>query len=79
MRFDDQWPGMGYGWGVGVHTDHLPNEGWPAGTFGWIGVSGVRAWVFPKESVSIIAMPQARLYWDAGAAFQELVYEAVRS
>jgi CubicO group peptidase (beta-lactamase class C family) len=79
VRFDDLWPGMGYGLGVGVHTDHLPNEGWPAGTFGWIGVSGVWAWVFPKESVSIIAMPQARFYWDAGAAFQELVYEAVRS
>lgn len=79
VRFDDPWPGMGYGLGVGVHTDHLPNEGWPAGTFGWIGVSGVWAWVFPKESVSIIAMPQAWFYWDPGAAFQELVYGAVRS
>jgi CubicO group peptidase (beta-lactamase class C family) len=79
VRFDDLWPGMGYGLGVGVHTDHLPNEGWPAGTFGWIGVSGVWAWVLPKESVSIIAMPQARFYFDPGVAFQELVYEAVRS
>ncbi|HZD11670.1 MAG TPA: serine hydrolase domain-containing protein [Candidatus Binatia bacterium] len=78
VRFGHPWPGMGYGLGVGVQTEHLPEAGWPAGTFGWIGISGVRAWVFPKESASIIAMPQARFYFEPADAFQKLAYEAIR-
>lgn len=77
VRFDDPWPGMGYGLGVGVQTDHVPKEGWPAGVFGWIGVSGTIAWVYPKESVYVVAMPQVGFYWDAADAFQKLVYEAI--
>ena len=77
VRFDDPWPGMGFGLGVGVQTDHLPKEGWPAGAFGWIGVSGTIAWVFPKESVSVIAMPQASFYFDPANDFRKLVYDAI--
>jgi CubicO group peptidase (beta-lactamase class C family) len=77
VRFDDPWPGMGYGLGVGVQTDHVPKEGWPAGVFGWIGISGTIAWVFPKESISVIAMPQARFYFDPADDFKRLVYETI--
>ena len=77
VRFGDPWPGLGYGLGVGVQTDHLPNEGWPAGTFGWLGVSGTWAWIFPEESVSIIAMSQAWYTWSPGDAFQKLVYDEI--
>jgi CubicO group peptidase (beta-lactamase class C family) len=77
VRFDDPWPGMGYGLGVGVQTDHVPKEGWPAGVFGWIGISGTIAWVFPKESISVIAMPQARFYFDPADDFKKLVYETI--
>ncbi|HSG16038.1 MAG TPA: hypothetical protein VLE70_06915 [Anaerolineae bacterium] len=79
LRFDDSWTwhGMGYGLGVGVQVDHAPDAGWPAGTFGWMGSSGVWAWTFAKESVSIIAMPQAMVYWEPGDIFQRLVYEEV--
>jgi len=77
VRFDDPRTGLGYGLGVGVRTNHAPNEGWPAGAFGWMGVSGTIAWVFPKESTSVIAMPQARFYFDPADAFRELVYEAI--
>ncbi|MDT8307322.1 MAG: serine hydrolase, partial [Anaerolineae bacterium] len=77
VRFAHPWPGMGYGFGVGVQTDHLPGAGWPAGTFGWIGISGVRAWVFPQESASIIALPQAQFYFEPADTFQKLAYEAL--
>jgi CubicO group peptidase (beta-lactamase class C family) len=79
VRFGDPWPGLGYGLGVGIQTEHSPNEGWPAGTCGWLGVSGTWAWLFPEESVSIIAMPQAWYYWDPGGTFQKLVYEEISS
>lgn len=77
VRLGDPWPGMGYGLGVGVNTDHLPDEGAPAGAFGWVGVSGTRAWVFPEESVSIIVMPQAWFFFKPAALVQKLVYEAI--
>lgn len=77
VRFNDPWLGMGYGLGVGVQTDHIPEEGWPAGIFGWIGVSGTEAWVFPKESISIIVMPQARFYFEPANDFRKLVYDAI--
>jgi CubicO group peptidase (beta-lactamase class C family) len=79
VRFVDHWPGLGHGLGVGVQRDHSPEKGWPAGTFGWLGVSGTWAWTFPGESVSIIAMPQAWYYWDPGYTFQKLVYEEISS
>jgi CubicO group peptidase (beta-lactamase class C family) len=79
VRFGEAWPGMGYGLGVGVQIDHLPNEGWPFGTFGWLGFSGVGAWVFPKESAIFIAMPQATYYFEPGHTCRELVYETLRS
>jgi CubicO group peptidase (beta-lactamase class C family) len=79
VRFGNPWPGMGYGLGVGVQTDHLPDAGWPEGAFGWIGISGVRAWVFPNDSVSIIALPQAQFYFEPADVFQKLAYEALTS
>ena len=79
VRFADPWPGLGYGLGVGVQANNLPQEGWPVGTFGWLGVSGTWAWTFPEESLSIIAIPQAWYYWDPGATYQKLVYEAISS
>jgi CubicO group peptidase (beta-lactamase class C family) len=79
VRFDDHWPGMGHGLGVGVHRDDEPEEGWPAGTFGWLGVSGTRAWIYPKESASVIAMPQARFYFEPGEVFQKLAYKVISS
>lgn len=77
VRTKEPWPGVGYGLGLGVQTDHAPNEGWPLGAYGWMGVSGVIAWVFPKESISILAMPQARFYFDPAHRFRELIYESI--
>ncbi len=77
VRFSDPWPGMGYGLGVGVQVDHVPQDGWPAGVFGWIGVGGTVAWIFPEQSVSVLAMPQAGFYWDAADACRKMVYEAI--
>lgn len=77
VRLGDAWPGMGYGLGVGVNTAHSPDQGAPAGAFGWVGVSGTRAWVFPKELVSMIAMPQAWFFFKPAALVQKLVYETI--
>ncbi|MDX1418207.1 MAG: serine hydrolase [Candidatus Promineifilaceae bacterium] len=76
VRFDF-WTGMGYGLGVGVQGDNMPDEGWPAGTFGWIGTGGSSAWVFPEESGSVIALVQADNYFEPAFELMALVYEAV--
>ena len=58
VRFDDPWPGMGYGLGVGVQT--LESK-----QVGWIGISGTTAWWYPQEEMIVIALPQAFFDWEA--------------
>ncbi|HZM24264.1 MAG TPA: serine hydrolase domain-containing protein [Anaerolineales bacterium] len=58
VRFDDPWPGMGYGLGIGVQT--LESR-----QVGWIGISGTTAWWYPQEEMIVIALPQALFYWEA--------------
>jgi CubicO group peptidase (beta-lactamase class C family) len=56
--FDGEWPGMGYGLGIGVQTLE-PRQ------VGWIGLSGTTAWWYPQEEMIVIALPQAWLNWEA--------------
>lgn len=58
VRFDDPWPGMGYGLGIGVQTLE-------PGQVGWIGISGTTAWWYPQEEMIVIALPQALFNWEA--------------
>ncbi|HMD81090.1 MAG TPA: serine hydrolase domain-containing protein [Anaerolineales bacterium] len=58
VRFDDPWPGMGYGLGIGVQT--LESR-----QVGWIGISGTTAWWYPQEEMIVIALPQALFNWEA--------------
>jgi CubicO group peptidase (beta-lactamase class C family) len=58
VRFDDPWPGMGYGLGIGVQTME-PRQ------IGWIGISGTTAWWYPQEDMIVIALPQALFNWEA--------------
>ncbi len=62
VRFDDPWPGMGYGLGIGVQTLERSQVG-------WIGVSGTTAWWYPHDDLILIAMPQMRYDWEASDHF----------
>ena len=58
VGFDDPWPGMGYGLGIGVQT--LESR-----QIGWIGISGTTAWWYPQDEMIVIALPQALFNWEA--------------
>jgi CubicO group peptidase (beta-lactamase class C family) len=58
VRFDDPWPGMGYGLGIGVQTMGSKQVG-------WIGISGTSAWLYPQEEMIVICLPQAWFNWEA--------------
>jgi CubicO group peptidase (beta-lactamase class C family) len=58
VRFDNPWPGMGYGLGIGVQTMESRQ-------IGWIGISGTTAWWYPQEDIIAIALPQALFNWEA--------------
>ena len=58
VRFDDPWPGMGYGLGIGVQTMESRQVG-------WIGISGTTAWWYPQDEMIVIALPQALFDWEA--------------
>jgi CubicO group peptidase (beta-lactamase class C family) len=68
VRFDDPWPGMGYGLGIGVQT--LESR-----QVGWIGVSGTIAWWYPQEEMIVIALPQALGNWEASDRLLEMAGE----
>ena len=65
VRFDDAWPGMGYGLGIGVQTLE-------ARQVGWIGISGTTAWWYPQEEMIAIALPQALFNWEASDRLLEM-------
>jgi CubicO group peptidase (beta-lactamase class C family) len=73
----DPWPGMGYGLGVGVQVADASQDGWPPGVFGWIGLSGTTAWVYPREHMLTIAMPQAFRNYEVGDILTKMAYEAI--
>jgi CubicO group peptidase (beta-lactamase class C family) len=78
VRFNgDPWPGMGFGLGVGVQVADASQDGWPPGVFGWIGVSGTAAWVYPREEMLTIAMPQAFHNHEVGGILTKMAYEAI--
>jgi CubicO group peptidase (beta-lactamase class C family) len=58
VRFEDPWPGMGYGLGLGVQTMESKQVG-------WIGISGTTAWWYPQEDMIVIALPQSLFNWEA--------------
>jgi CubicO group peptidase (beta-lactamase class C family) len=68
VRFDDPWPGMGYGLGIGVQTMGSKQVG-------WIGISGTTAWWYPQEEMIVIALPQALFNWEASDRLLELAGE----
>lgn len=70
VRFDDPWPGMGYGLGIGVQT--LESH-----QIGWIGISGTTAWWYPKEEMIVIALPQSLFDWEASDRLLELAREMI--
>ncbi len=77
IRFADPWPGMGFGYGIGVQKDHRPESGWPAGTFGWFGSGCVHAWVFPQEAMFMITMNATAMHMEPGETLRTQVYEAI--
>jgi CubicO group peptidase (beta-lactamase class C family) len=71
VRFNNEpWAGMGYGLGVGVQVTEVPQ-------FGWIGVSGTTAWIYPREEMIVIAMPQALFNWEASDTLLRMAHEAL--
>jgi CubicO group peptidase (beta-lactamase class C family) len=78
IHFDgNPWPGMGYGLGVGVQVADASEYGWPPGVFGWLGLSGTAAWVYPREEMLVIAMAQAFRHYEAGDILTKMAYEAI--
>jgi CubicO group peptidase (beta-lactamase class C family) len=71
VRFDDPWPGMGYGLGIGVQMLE-------ARQVGWIGISGTTAWWYPHEEMIAIALPQALFNWEASDRLLEMAGELLR-
>ena len=71
IRFaNEPWHGMGFGLGIGVQVmDPIQ--------FGWIGLSGTSAWIFPREEMIVIAMPQALGYGEAGDRLLKMAREAI--
>jgi CubicO group peptidase (beta-lactamase class C family) len=70
VRFDDPWPGMGYGLGIGVQTME-------ACQVGWIGISGTTAWWYPQEQMIVIALPQMLFNWEASDRLLEMARELI--
>ena len=70
VRFDDPWPGMGYGLGIGVQTMESQQVG-------WIGISGTTAWWYPKDEMIVIALPQALFDWEASDRLLEMARELI--
>jgi CubicO group peptidase (beta-lactamase class C family) len=70
VRFDDPWPGMGYGLGIGVQTMESRQVG-------WIGISGTTAWWYPQEEMIVIALPQALFNWEASDRLLEMARELI--
>ena len=68
VRFDDPWPEMGYGLGIGVQT--LESR-----QVGWIGISGTTAWWYPQKEMIVIALPQALFNWEASDQLLEMARE----
>jgi CubicO group peptidase (beta-lactamase class C family) len=68
VRFDDPWPGMGYGLGIGIQTME-PRQ------IGWIGISGTTSWWYPQEDMIVIALPQALFNWEASDRLLEMARE----
>jgi len=68
VRFDDPWPGMGYGLGIGVQTMERKQVG-------WIGISGTTAWWYPQDNMIVIALPQALFNWEASDRLLEMASE----
>jgi CubicO group peptidase (beta-lactamase class C family) len=62
IRFDAPVPDRGYGFGVSVDLTGRQQVG-------WIGVSGTEAWLYPKDDLILIAMPQSFLNWEASKTF----------
>jgi CubicO group peptidase (beta-lactamase class C family) len=65
VRFDDPWPGMGYGLGLGVQTLE-PHQ------IGWMGISGTTAWWYPHKDMIVIAFPQALFNFEASDRLLEM-------
>jgi CubicO group peptidase (beta-lactamase class C family) len=68
VRFDDPWPGMGYGLGIGVQTMESHEVG-------WIGASGTTAWWYPQHNMIVIALPQALFNSEASDRLLEMARE----
>jgi CubicO group peptidase (beta-lactamase class C family) len=68
VRFDDPWPGVGYGLGIGIQT--LESR-----QVGWIGISETTAWWYPQEEMIVIALPQALFNWEASDQLLEMAGE----
>lgn len=71
------WLGMGYGLGVGVQVEDVPQSGMPSGVFGWTGASGMVAWIYPREEMMVLAMPQALFNWEASDTLTQMAYKAI--
>jgi CubicO group peptidase (beta-lactamase class C family) len=71
VRFNNEpWPGMGFGFGVGVQVTDEPQ-------IGWIGVSGTTAWIYPRQEMIVIAIPQAFFNWEASDTLLRMAREAI--
>ncbi len=71
VRFNNEpLPGMGFGFGIGVQVTDEPQVGWN-------GVSGTTAWIYPREEMIVIAMPQALFNWEASDTLLRIAREAI--
>jgi CubicO group peptidase (beta-lactamase class C family) len=78
IKFEDPWPGMGYGLGFGVVVDAAQTGVlWSEGTFQWLGSAGSFFWVDPREELIGLIMPQAFRYFEHIGALQNLMYQAI--
>ena len=71
VRFNNEpWPGMGYGLGIGVQVIDPIH-------IGWIGLSGTSAWIFPREDLIVMAMPQAAGYSEASDVLLKMAHDTI--
>ena len=77
IHFENPWPGMGYGFGLGVVVDAAQAEMlWSNGTFQWLGIGGTTFWVDPQKELIGLIMAQTLSYFDQ-FTLRNLAYQAI--
>jgi CubicO group peptidase (beta-lactamase class C family) len=78
IGFEDPWPGIGYGFGLGVVVDpgrQIVRES--EGMYFWGGHAGTSFRADPKQELIALIMPQALHYGEPGSTLRPLIHQAI--